>query len=615
MSLITTGALGSYLGTISEFKTIATDAIGKAEDSLWLMDTSVNIGEGNAKREDNLGTLGVEYDKTINGTLPKLTFTIKDPVWPNYSLTLNDVTGITVPEFTEVAPVLPAIGLPKAPNDDGSEITEPGLAPVISNIVIPDAPSIDTITDPLKYAISLPTAPTIDISEFNILPPSLGTLEQPMADFNWEEDDYSSDLLTQVVARVSEMNAGGTGIPDIIWDAIWEKDNEREAKSGVHAIQSVNKEWASRGFSLPQGVQVAQVLEVQQKIQDSFVSRARDIAIKQSSLEIENMKFAVQQGIAMESLRSNLYQQMLNRTLEGYKYTYQLSIEVLNSQISLYNAKVQAYLGEAQVHKIIIETELADLQIYKTELEGQQLVNQINIQEVEMYKSKVQAETIKIEQYNSVLSGVETEVNVAKLQLDAHKTEVQTYGERIKAIGLIYDNYKTAMSGAKIEADIYNTSVNAFGSKVQAYSSQIDAEAKRSTADININDLKIKEYITKLDAHSKETGNELARLKLHSDKFGADIIAYKLSAGEEKNRVETKLKDISESIRWEELAVRASITDANNYLRASTAGADLSQRVANSIATVEAGIAASAMSTINTSSNVVDEAFNQQVLE
>ena len=612
MSLITTGILGSHAGTVNEFKQIALDAIGSAEDALWSMDRSIYIGDGNAGVTKD--TYGTQYNKDNNGTEPVFTHSLSLPDWPNYSLALNDIGELTIPEFVEAAPVEPVISRPQAPTEDGSTIDVPGAAPVISDIVIPEVPLLNTIDDPTRFSITLPTAPTIDIGDFDVAVPTLGSVQKPIADFNWDEDIYTSALLTQIVNRVDEMSQGGTGIPDAIWDAIWDKDNERESKAAVKAIQDVNKQWASRGFSLPQGAQSAQILEMQQKLQDSAVSRARDIAIKQSELEIENMKFSVQQGIAMESMRGQFYQQYLNRTLEASKYTYQLAIEVLNADIALYNSQIQAYTAQAQVHKIIIEAELAELEIYKTELEGQKLINDINTQEVQIFKTLIDAETVKIEQYNAILAGVQTEVSVNKLRLEAYAQEVIVDGERLKAVGLIYENYKTAMSGAKIEADIYQTSVSAFGAKVSAYGSQVDAEAKRTNVELEVNKQYLTEYTTKLDAYKAQVSAESEKLKYDVERFEVDVKKYALLASEEKNRVDTLLKDIAESTKFAGLQLQASITDANNYVKANIAEAAMDQKISESIATIESNIASAAMSTINTSSDVSDSAENIQTI-
>ncbi|MCU7837183.1 MAG: hypothetical protein KZQ83_18315 [gamma proteobacterium symbiont of Taylorina sp.] len=79
-------------------------------------------------------------------------------------------------------------------------------------------------------------------------------------------------------------------------NAIFQQQGDEEFQAGLKASKEIDEHWAARGFSLPQGVQVAQQAELQQKLQSQMASRSRDLAIK-----------CAQQDITLESLKSSSF--------------------------------------------------------------------------------------------------------------------------------------------------------------------------------------------------------------------------------------------------------------------------------------------------------------------
>ena len=232
---------------------------------------------------------------------------------------------------------------------------KPGNAPTVSDVVIPIPPVLDTIDNPKEWAIALPVVPIINIPSFITPVPSIGSISPPEGNFTWSETEYNSNLLNSTIALVETFNQGGVGIPDVVWDALWNKENDKENRAANKLIDEINEEWSSRGFQLPQGVQIAQIQEIRQNIQSTASDRAREIAIKEANLAIENLKFAVTQGIALETMLGGWYQQAVQRELEAAKFVHSLSIEIFNAEVSFYNTQLAVYQAEATVYKIQIE--------------------------------------------------------------------------------------------------------------------------------------------------------------------------------------------------------------------------------------------------------------------
>lgn len=90
---------------------------------------------------------------------------------------------------------------------------------------------------------------------------------------------------------------GGTGLPQAVQDAIWERARRADLIEANRLEEEAVDSFASRGFMLPAGALVAMVQRAQQDATHKSSSRAREIAIENAKLAIETVKFAVQQGM------------------------------------------------------------------------------------------------------------------------------------------------------------------------------------------------------------------------------------------------------------------------------------------------------------------------------
>jgi len=603
--VVTTGASDNIPTTQADFLGVAENAIDNARDALddLARNTYVRSYFPAVGEKPN-------YSITYNSPTgrPSWSFNQNIPQWSNIPLNLGPVEKVDVDDFTGTAPAEVSPSIPNAP-----QITypiDPGLAPVVDDVTIPPPPILDDVADPKEWAITLPTAPIIDIPDFTATPPSIGGITPPSGDFTWSELPYDSDLLVNTVALVETFNQGGVVIPDPIWEALWAKDNDRENRAGEKLIEEINSEWSSRGFQLPQGVQVAQIAEVRQEIQSTAAGRSRDIAIKEADLHIENLKFAVTQGIAMENMRGGWYQQALTRMLDAAKFTYTLSVQIYNAEISFYNAQLAAYQAEAMVYKTIIEAELAKLEVYKTELEGQKIIGELNMQQVQIYKIRVDALQTEIELYNATLMGLKIGVEIDSVRVDAYAKEVQAYGAKIQAESLKLDAFKTEMQGAQIESQIYETNVKAFATRVSAYSAKIDAEATNTKVDIEVNKLLLEEYNIKLKAYTTQVGAAMEELKAEVSSFEAKVKVYDLDVINEKTRATVAIEELKQEISAMSQDTQTHIVGAQLDTDASKTEGSLSVESMKQVAATEGALASSAMSAVSISQSMSDSAGN-----
>lgn len=115
--------------------------------------------------------------------------------------------------------------------------------------------------------------------------------------------DYLARFFPGAIAAVCDdwiQNAivnGGTGIPAAIEQAIWDRARGREIAEAGRLEQDAANQFAARGFPMPPGALAARMLEVQQDAANKSATISRDTAIKNVEIEIQNIRFAIEQGL------------------------------------------------------------------------------------------------------------------------------------------------------------------------------------------------------------------------------------------------------------------------------------------------------------------------------
>ncbi len=533
--------------------------------------------------EFNSPVLG--YDPDIDTSL---TYTFYDP--PEY-----DVTK-------------PSINTPQPP--DALTATAPDTPPELSDVTVPDAPTIVLPDAPTPYAITLPDVPDdMVIPTWSETAPEIDFVA-PTGSLVWSEDEYSSALLTKVTGTLSTWLDGGTGLPDEIWNQIWARVTKANAQLARRSEQEAAEEWASRGFFMPLGPLNAAIARVRQEAINLDAEKLREIALEAAKMEVENLRFAIDKGTALETVLIGAHQQMAARALEAEKLMFDVAINIFNSKVSLYNAQIQGYATKAQVYKTQIEASLLVLERYKAELEGQKLIGELNQQAVQLYLGKLDAVTKAIEVYKAQLEGVRTQVDVDKNRIESFRALIQAYGEQVQAKGLEYQAYQTQLQGELMKVQIYQSETNAFASRMNAFVAQTQAMSTYVDAQVKIKDFEIKKFDAYLEKFKAEIAAESERIKALSTQYDGQAKVYVARGEIEKARTSV------EDRRFELYVKQAQITAD---LEAKEAELNLSQiqrllalelESLKTILATQSQLASAAMAAFNLQASVQESAQN-----
>lgn len=526
------------------------------------------------------------YDPNIDSSL---TYTFYDP--PEY-----DVEK-------------PAIAIPHPP--DELDVTPPTDAPEISGVTLPDTPVIVLPDAPTPYDITLPDAPDdMVIPTWNETAPAIDFVA-PSGSLVWSEDEYSSALLAKVTNGLSTWLDGGTGLPDEVWDMIWARVTRGNAQIARRAEQEASEEWASRGFFMPVGGLNAAIARVRQEAINLDSEKLREIAIESAKMEVENLRFAMQQGVALETVLIGAHQQMAARALEAEKLMFDVAVNLFNAKVALYNAQIQGYSAKAQVYKTQIEAALLTLERYKAELEGQKLIGEINQQAVQLYLGKLEAVTKAIEVYKAQLEGVRTQVDVDRNRIEAFRALVQAYGEQVQAKQLEYQAYQSQIQGELMKVQIYQSETNAFASRMNAYVAQTQAMSTYVDAQVKIKDVEIKKFDAYLEKFKAEVSAESERVKALATAYDGEAKVYVARGEIEKARTGVEDRRFELYVKQAQITADLEAKEAEINLAQIQRMLALELESLKTILATQSQLASAAMAAFNLQAQVSESAQNQ----
>ena len=528
----------------------------------WLraMDTAINLVDAKSQSLDAMAT---RYSSMLDDAIDRLSDVRMEPV---VAPQMPGAPNIVAPpridqdgpdDFPEGADL--AIQEP-TPVDIGalldgldmSDLVIPEPPPLIT-IDIPAAPVMGSITAPVRPNISteiqLPQAPVItmpemgalapivippftfpDLPDFAGVPPDISGITVPDPILNWAEPQYQSELLPELMSNVKAMMAGGTGLPAAVEDALFSRARERDSAETERAVQEAVDTWAARGFSMPPGMLTKQANVVREQGRLKAAELNRDILVEAAKWEIDNIRFAVQQGIALEQLLANIFENAVKRMFEAAKFQAEAQINVFNAQIGLFNAQSASFRTLADVYRTKLDGALAKLTAYKTAVEAQQAIGQVNQQTVEVYKAQVSAVLSNVEVFKAMMQGAQIHAETIKSQFDAYRADVQAYAEQIGAEKVKFDAFESQVKGEQARAGVFEANARAYASTVQAIASKADVKIKGGQLKLEAARVKVAEFAANLDAQKMVVDAKLKQVLAKTGAYSAKVDGWRAAS-------------------------------------------------------------------------------------
>lgn len=499
-------------------------------------------------------------------------------------------------------PEMPLLGIPAAPAL--SLPVAPARPSVDMAIVLPSAPDTTMPSLDALEAIHLPVFSFPEIPSFDGVPPDPSAITVPSPFINWAEPAYASEILPDLLAKVKEMMGGGTGLPVAVEDALFSRARERDGAETARAVQEAVDTWAGRGFSMPPGMLAKQANVAREQGRLKAAETNRDVMVEAAKWQIESIRFAVQQGIALEQLTANLHDNMAKRMFEVAKFMAESQINVFNAQISLFNAANSSFATLAQVYRTKLDGALAKLTAYKTAVEGQQAVGQINQQRVEIYKTRVEAVRSNVEVFKALMQGAQAKADTIRAQFDAYRADVQAYAEQVGAEKVKFEVFDSQVKAETSKAGMFEAQARGYAATVGAIASKADIGIKNAQLKIEVARAKIQEFAA---------NSEMTKLGVQAQISGIQASSAAYSARVDGWRAESQAKTAAAEMqsRYADMAARthiafsqAQIAQYQANIQKATSEAQIVMEGAKASGQYTAQLAAGAMSALHVSASV-----------
>lgn len=515
------------------------------------------------------------------------------------------IVSFTPPTF-DTAPVGPSNPAPvvrdfaqpgnltaTAPDDDVT------LAPVPVAV----RPDYELPPVPTLYDLNLPTAPVLNLPDFAGMRPDLD-VQLPLENYAFTPEEYTSALLDKVRGRTSAMLDGGTGLPLAVASALRARAYSAVDQEELRAIQTATEEFAARGFSEPNGILVRRLAEVRQNNQNQRNALSRDIYIQDEQIAIENLRFAVTQGVALESQLFQAHNEWMRVAMDSAQFSWNVRVRVFEAQVSLANLNLQAYQTDVQVWREQLQAELTKLDAYRAELQAQQVIGELNQQQVQIYTERLRAVSTQVDLYRADLDAARTVVATNQQLIDLERSKIQNFSERVGAYRAEWDAYRTQLDTNTIRANVYSLIEQGYSTRLRSWSDVQQQKIAASQLQISQADLQLRGWTGKLDKLRADIQAETARVDAVARAYTARVQAYSAEAQVETAASDANLRGLQLAVESERARTDVALKNADMSINQLVEVSRLLQSKLQGVAQTSASMAASAMSAVNFSAGV-----------
>ena len=560
-----------------------------------IADQGFSRGLSLANTLSNFDVPAVNFDASFNPVAGVMQG-FDDPVKPDtpdfdFQVEIPDtlaINTISIPDFGEpptddlTAPTLDFTGQP-GPLD----IAQPPAPPDFFDAEIPGPPDIFIPGVPDFEELDIPDPPPFVEVEFDSPRPEQN-IPEPDTFIDFTEEEYSSELLDETTAVIQRMLDDGTGMPVHVEQALVDRGRERVTAEAKRVMQQAYEEWSSRGFSLPTGSLDKRISEVRQASQDQANAFSRDVMIQRRQEEIENFRFAVSQGIALEAQLIQMHLDVQQRALDFARAISDNVYRLFEARIALFNSELAQFQADAQVFEQRIRAEVNKLQQYQARLEGEAIKSQINESKVRAFQAQIAALGEVVSLYRGRVEAVRAIADTNNARANAFNSQIQGFRAQVEAKTEEFAAWEAKVRGELGKVQGFEAETRAFAARTQAYEAGVRAKAIVPEVEARLEQSRIDQVLAQLETVRTRIAAEEAKIRGKASAFSSEASMYSADGQIASAKAETNTRQflaLVEQRRTEaERALAKAQLDVEQTIRSGTivAGAlDSAGRIAS----------------------------------
>lgn len=517
--------------------------------------------------------------------------------------------NISIPEAPVLDAVAPTLTFGPRPNSPTEPLpTEPADAVAI---VMPVAPDYVLPAVPTLQQLQLPDVPNVVIPQADLQRPVW--VEPPFQqDWHFDPTPYTRVLVDDLVNTLKPMIVGSPALPAYISQLLWERGRSRiELETNRNVDQAVT-EFAARGFTEPQGQLSGRVLELRQGGQNATAEVTRDVLIREFELAYDQQRFAITTGAALEGTLSTIHIEEQRYLLEGARFQMDSALAVVNYRISVFNAQMQGYQTDAQVFRDRIQAELAKVELYRAQLQGVQVLGELNTQHVQLYNAQLDGVRAMAEFYQTQVQTVKVQADINMQGIEKYKAQLQAYSQRWNAYVAEWQGYSASVEGESKRVDIYKAMVDANAKRVDAWATSSNIQVEMERLNQQTFATRTSAWQSKIERLRTALQSEQARLSAVATSVRAQTDMFQSEAQVESAASAAADRTFELGLRREQASVDAQLKHADQMIAQLQFLLSQMVEIQRAKAQISSQLAASTMSAVNYGASVSSSMGNSR---
>lgn len=192
----------------------------------------------------------------------------------------------------------------------------------------------------------------------------IALLSAQLADFFRLYYPLASDAFDKATNwLVNTITLGGTGINPAVEAQIWQRGRDRIVADSLSTQAQIMDDFASRGFSLPAGAMAARIDAARFDQAAKLQEQSRDVAIKQAEIEIENLRFAVEQAVKSRMQAMQAAVEYIRSLMSGPEIASKLALLNAEAKARMMSATADMYRARLSRDEIAMKIPLTEAEL------------------------------------------------------------------------------------------------------------------------------------------------------------------------------------------------------------------------------------------------------------
>jgi len=221
------------------------------------------------------------------------------------------------------------------------------------------------------------------------------------------------------------------------------------------------------------------------------------------------------------------------------------------------------------------------------------IFNPLNQQRVSVDSEMAQAMLADIEVYKAQMEGAKVEGEVQRVRVEGYRAQVGAYAETINADKTRFDAYESQMRGETAKVNLVESQARSYSAYVSGQAAKADINIKNQQAEIAVAELALRAWIAEVESSKVQLQAQSAAIQANVEGHNSNTQRFVAQAGAQTAVVELQIKtteaNMRNSIAIYDVEVRKYLADMEQLIRVASIQLEALKSVAQAASTLAAG--------------------------